>query len=72
MENVNIREFRQNLARYTQGKTYTLVGDRWHPRALVIPLFSLYTWNRAERRAVIAQAQRNANKALHALRHGAD
>jgi hypothetical protein len=66
---ITARQLRANLASFTHANTPTLVGDAEEPTCIIVPLFKSRYNGRAQRRAVIAEAQRQVNRSLQDLRH---
>ena len=65
---VTVRELRKALAFHMNGEHAVIIGDRWHHRALLVPLSRNTNWDRAENRKAIARAAKETLAALGALR----
>jgi len=65
---VSVRELRKALAFHMNGQQAVIIGDRWHKRALLVPLSRHVNWERAENRKAIARAAKETLAALGALR----
>jgi hypothetical protein len=67
-EPVSIRDFRKHLAEHMNGQTAVLIGDRWHHRAILLPLTPHVTYAHQEQRRAIANAARESLRILGQLR----
>lgn len=65
---ISVRELRKALAFHMNGQEAIIIGDRWHHRALLVPLSRAQTWDRPEMRKAIARAAKETLAALGALR----
>jgi len=65
---VSVRELRKALAFHMNGEHALIIGDRWHHRALLVPLSRDVTWDHAAMRKAIARAAKETLAALTTLR----
>ena len=65
---VSVRELRKALAFHMNGDHAVIIGDRWHSRAILIPLSKHVTYAHADQRKAIARAAKETLAALGALR----
>ncbi len=65
---VSVRELRKALAFHMNGQHAVIIGDRWHHRALLVPLGRHVTWDHRQTRKAIARAAKETLAALGALR----
>jgi hypothetical protein len=66
--NVNVRRFRTSLAAFLKGSQAVVIGDRYHDRAILIPLGNARSWEKPERRKAIARAAKEMLRILTLLR----
>lgn len=65
---VSVRELRKTLAFHMNGQEAVIIGDRWHHRAILVPLSPIVTWEHAEHRHAIARAAKETLRILGKLR----
>ena len=65
---VSVRELRKALAFHMNGQQAIIIGDRYHHRALLVPLGRHVTWDHYEARKAIARAAKETLAALAELR----
>ncbi len=71
MQPITTREARKHLALILKGPAPRLIGDDYHIRALVVPIWDGYTFNHPELAHALRKAQAAANRAFRELRQAA-
>lgn len=66
--NVRVRRFRTRLAAFLNGSQAVVIGDRYHDRAILIPLGEAPVWQKPEQRKAIARARKEMLRILALLR----
>jgi hypothetical protein len=66
--NVSVRRFRTTLAAFLKGSQAVVIGDRYHNRAILIPLGVARSWQKPEQRKAIAHAAKEMLRILALLR----
>lgn len=66
--NVSVRRFRTTLAAFLNSSEGVVIGDRYHDRAILIPLSIHPNYNHPQQRLAIAQARKEMLRVLAVLR----
>jgi hypothetical protein len=66
--NVSVRRFRTSLAAFLKGSQAVVIGNRYHDRAILIPLGEAPVWLKHEQRKAIARAAKETLRILALLR----
>lgn len=68
MTPITVRQARSTFATILNAGEPTLVGDLYHTRALIIPIWQGYNFKHAEHRSALRKAQAASNSAFRELR----
>jgi hypothetical protein len=66
--NVRAHRFRTSLAAFLKGSQAVVIRDRYHDRAILVPLSEHTNYNRQEQRKAIARAAKKMLRILALLR----
>lgn len=68
MTKLTVREARAQLPKLLRADAPTPIGDHWHLRALIVPIFHGYTYSNTAILRALRKAQAAANRAFRELR----
>ena len=67
MNITGIRDFRRNLKEHLNGTETLILGNRWHPRAVLIPMLTQTPWEHRNRTRLHRQWAKKAKAEIDAI-----